>query len=156
MNITTVGERGKDAVVMEIAEPFHDCFVARIVEQDDSRIERGVFFRTLPGEGVVRSLAAPTWEPDPVYLGLRGVSRSEDPRPFHIGTAADRDRFVEVAHQLNRSLRRKRKVQVERWGHFYSDGSFNTTCPNRESVEHYVNRIGGSVVRLTGEYEVDE
>jgi hypothetical protein len=154
--ITTVGERGKDAVVMEIAEPFPGVHVGRIVEQDDARIERGRWVVYGDAPITIGTNTGPNWSPALGRLCLRGKCVQADHDTFHIGTEDERDRIILGVAQMNRSLRRKRKVQVERWGHCFLDESFNMTCPTRELAEQYVYRLGGFVVRLTGEYEVEE
>jgi hypothetical protein len=154
--ITTVGERGKDAVVMEIAEPFPGVHVGRIVEQDDARIERGLFtFYADPGVTILAYMS-PYWSPSLGSLCLLGTCGQADHDTFHIGPTADRDRIVAAVTELNRSLRRKKKVQVERWGHINMQGKFTCTYSSREMAEQGSAGLGGFLVRLTGEYEVEE
>jgi hypothetical protein len=151
--ITTVGERGKDAVVMEIAEPWPGVHVARIVEQDDERIARGEFRFSSDVRTDIRSHMSPYWSPSLGSLCLRGTCVQADHGTFDIGPAADRDRVVAAVTELNRSLRRKRKVQVEAWANVYPEGTIHFWRLKKNAEWQ---SACSTVVRLTGEYEVDE
>jgi hypothetical protein len=149
--ITTVGERGKDAVVMEIAEPFPGVHVARIVERDHGRTPRGFRFTASNGAHI-RSVSGSSTMQD--WLEVVGIDDNMD-YPFLLDTA-DRDRVVAAVTELNRSLRRKRKVQVEAWMNVNRNLDKTGIYFSKEAADH----VGGprriACVRLTGEYEVDE